>query len=55
MDSRINSLAEDYGLTLSQILKDFDAHLEHLKRIVNETKQGYEEWEKERQPVRPGR
>lgn len=38
-----------------QILRDFDKTLEHLKKWVDETKEEYEEWEKERQPRRPGR
>jgi nuclear pore complex protein Nup54 len=50
------SLSEEDQKQVDKILKDFDKHLEHLKKWVDDTKQEYEEWEKERQPAaRPQR
>ena len=36
-----------------QLLKDYDRQLDHLKKWVDDTRQEYEEWDKDRKPAKP--
>ncbi|KAK3216680.1 hypothetical protein GRF29_1g639429 [Pseudopithomyces chartarum] len=42
-------LSDDDQVQLEKILKGYDQQLQHLKKMVDDTKQEYEEWEKEQQ------
>ncbi|PSN68426.1 hypothetical protein BS50DRAFT_573331 [Corynespora cassiicola Philippines] len=45
-------LSEDDQKALEKLLKDYDRQLEHLKKWIDDTKQEYDEWEKEK-PGKP--
>lgn len=50
---KVSSIPDTYFNTQvndSQLLKDYDKQLDHLKKWVDDTKQEYEEWEKDRKP-----
>ncbi|KAJ4289758.1 Nucleoporin nup57 [Kalmusia sp. IMI 367209] len=47
------SLSEEDQAQLEKILKGYDQQLQHLKKMVDDTKQEYEEWEKEKTLPKP--
>ncbi|KAF2463638.1 uncharacterized protein BDR25DRAFT_297756 [Lindgomyces ingoldianus] len=57
VDSQQNGevLSEEDQKALEKLLKDYDKQLEHLKKWVDDTKQEYDEWEKEKKPTNIGR
>lgn len=42
-------IRKDYPLTGTQLLKDYDRQLEHLKKWVEDTREEYDEWETTKQ------
>ncbi|KAF2734030.1 hypothetical protein EJ04DRAFT_437929 [Polyplosphaeria fusca] len=45
-------LSEEDQKSLDKLLKDYDKQLEHLKKSIEDARQEYEEYEKERKPER---